>query len=341
MSSELYPLTFQPVFGAIDQQAEETVPCFARFLQRVGLTPSSSSESGFSDECWLLADSELHNTEITNGSFSGMTLRELAGSRPKEVMGRNYSGNNRFPLALRLYAPAVDQPLLVHPDEDAQVELYDKYGNMKFWYSLDASREAWCSIGLTSRASRQRFFQKLDTPEVKQFLQKLRIRSGDTCLLPPGSVHTLSRDNLILEIMPRPAPALRLGTWSGEGGNDIPQAEKETARQCLKMESRQGIRIPRFKGPMARTRKIPLTAHWPWFSVEEIRIGDHIYLETTADHFNLLYQVSGSVTVQTKNSPDLELTPGQICCIPAAIGPYKLITSEPSELLRIGPHSVL
>jgi len=103
----------------------------------------------------------------------------------------------------------------------------------------------------------------------------------------------------------------------------------------MQLEARQNPRISRESGTATHTRRIPLTPHCPYFSVEEVRLYDHIFLRTTGDSFHLLALQRGEVTVEWGNEA-LPLRPGQLCCVPACLGEYKVVTRNgPAEFLKV------
>ncbi len=331
MAEKLYPLIFNPVFEN-GEGAAKSASWVMNFLKTCNLPMPEADKF---DHCWLLLDSDSIQSTVANGPLAGRTLRELIEAYPRELVGREQSAANRFPVCIRFFATTEDQPLLVHAGEDTPPELNREHGNMKLWYSLAVQPDARAFIGINPSASTQQLLNQLHTPDGPQFMQKFKIRPGDSCLVPPGIIHSLSAGHLMWEIATRPVPPLRIGRWREE--QPIPNEEKEKARQCLKQESRQSTRSARVRGTINHTRKIPLTRHWPYFFLEEIRIADHIYLDTSGEACHLLYLVSGNVGLQFGNGRELELPSGAVCCVPANLGQYKLLSADHAEVLRAAP----
>ena len=332
MSATPYPLILEPIFETAAEEVPQTPPLFDDFCQRHRLAPPADRPAS---QLWLLCDAPGRQSIVANGPWAGRQLRELVESQPQELIGRDHSGEKPFPLCVRVFATARQQPLLVHPDEEAPADLYKRHGSMKFWYSLAVERGARAFVGLHPRASLQQLFGQLNTPDARRFLQKFQVREGDSCLIPPGVVHSLSAGHLTWEMQPRAVSPLRL--CDGGDHHEIPPEEQQAARQSLKMESRQSMRTAKVRGSLTHTRKISLTPHWPYFSVEEIRIADHIFLETDGRQFQLLYTIAGAVAIQYRNSETVELPPGRVCCLPAKLGSFKLTAPDTAEVLRAGP----
>ncbi len=334
MSFKPYPLIFEPRFvrGSSRGLSGTAPDWFAKYLKTCNLPPPESQNY---DQCWLLIDSGEMQSTVQNGDSAGCTIRQLVQTAPRELVGREQKAEAPFPLCIRLFATFEDQPLQVHAGEEAPWELRCEHGNKKAWYCLAVQPESRAFVGISPAASTQLLLNQLHTPEGPRFMQKFKMRPGDSCLVPPGIIHSLSVGHLIWEIASTPLPPLRLARWREE--NPIPNKEKEKARQCLKQESRQNTRSARVRGSFSYTRKIPLTRHWPYFSLEEIRIADHIYLDTNKEACHLLYPVSGKITLQSRQQEDIDLPPGRVCCVPASLGQYKLISDEHAEILRAAP----
>ncbi len=335
MDSQLYPLLFEPIFRQSNRRAQGFAPWIAELMSNCNLAPPAENDI---DECWLLADSKDIQSTVANGRLAGVTLRSLVAERPLEMVGRHHASRSAFPLMARVFATAEEQPLLVHPDSDAGSERWEKHGNMKIWYSLAVQGDARAYVGIDPRVSAQQLFANINSPQARQFLQKLKIRPGDSCLIPPGMVHSLSTGHLIWELKPRPAPPLCLGP--GREQDRIPAKEQEMARDSVKLESRQSTRTARVRSPLTHTRKISLTRHWPYFSVEELRIADHISLETAGVACHLLYPTVGRCLIRYRQGQEFVLPLGRICCVPAILGKYQLVAEAPSEILR-ATHQVI
>jgi mannose-6-phosphate isomerase class I len=150
-------------------------------------------------------------------------------------------------------------------------------------------------------------------------------------------VHGLSAGNLVWELAAQNQAGLNLIPADQEKAEAGPETANVFDAICF--ESRQNPRISREAGSATHTRRILLTGHCPYFDVEEIRLHDHIYLKTSPDSFHLLTVIRNSVTLTGKDFRQ-ELHTGNLCCIPACWGDYRLEADPkaPAEVLKCMMH---
>ncbi len=154
---------------------------------------------------------------ITSGAYETMSLGDLTRRFPTEVAGPiglgMTGGRVVFPLLIKLIDAASNLSIQVHPDDDLAATS-GSTGKTEAWYVLDAPAETHLFLGLTT----------LDLPiflaacEVgdgssARFLRQLVARTGETVLLPAGTVHALGAGVLIYEVQQPSEITYRLDDW--------------------------------------------------------------------------------------------------------------------------------
>ncbi len=285
------------------------------------------------DTCCLIGEEQLDVIAVLGGASRGRTLRELINEAPRQIVGRQYDKAKPFPLSLTIRSIQQDQPLQLYPDQDTAAELsMPDAMNAKFWYSLAAERSARVFLGLDPRTSAHQLIRHLSGTDARNHLQRFNVRVGDSYLVLPGTVHALTSGQTVLEMSLSTRPGLRLATWSES--EDIPEAELDAAIRSVNPESRQIIRMPKVRGEVSHTRKIPLTRHCPYFAAEEIRLLDHIFMETNGEACELLFALEGTFSVSHEGGRE-SVPENHLCLVPAALGSFKLQNDDgPAEILR-------
>lgn len=332
MGMPIHPLVLGHVFDTENDRAN-AADAMARFAHQANDTIDDEKPV---DVCWLVDHDHMDQVRILNGPAQGLALGELIEQAPRRIVGRHYDAGTPFPLSIAIRSVGGEQPLRVHPDEETARKL-DGYNRMnaEFWYALAAERNARVFLGLDPRASAQQFIQNLHGPESQKYLQRFNVRTGDSYLVLPGTVHTLAGEQLLLEMALSNQPALRLAHWNED--DKVPEAELDAAIRSVNPESRQVLRMPKVRGTVPHTRKIPLTRHCPFFTVEEIRLLDHIYMETSDEAFELLFALDGEFTVEHSAGKE-SVGRNRLCLMPAGLGSFKLVaTNGPAEILRFSP----
>lgn len=325
MAKELYPLLFEPVA----EPAAWADDLLADFLNDAAV---ASAESGIGIY-WQLADSSEGGSQVANGPLQGTPLTDLRRHMPHELIGRRHVSTDPFPLCVRILNVGRDQALGVHP-EAQNAAIADIPSNAKFWYCL-SRRPGGCIVaGIAPRITGQQLFSKLDQPDVADLLQHFPSRVGDSYLVMPGIVHGIGAGNLVLEIQQRNEPPLRLAGM--DGGEAVPDTERDVAMASVQLVTRQTPRISRETSNVGHTRRIPLTPNCPHFLVDEIRLVDHISLRTFDDSFDVLIVVRGTARIEGRDWGEMRLATGALCCVPASFGKYKLCADGgAAEVLRV------
>ena len=326
MSYSLYPLLFQPVFETKNWAGKR----MGTFLDRQDDDTVASA-----GVCWQLLDSRDMQSVVRNGDLEGMPLRKLVERFPARLVGKRHPKDKPFPVCVRLLDVGASQPLFVHATQDMAGETADAVPNAKFWHALDAAKGASVVAGIAPRITAQQVLMQLESAQLSDLLHQFPTRVGDSYLIHPGIVHSIGAGNLMLEVQEQPVPPYKLSDLGT--GETVDKSEQDMAVRAMQVEARHNPRISRESGPLHHTRRIRLTPHCPHFAIDDVRLRDHIYLRTKGESFDLLSVVQGSATVLPSGSDtSCAIRRGDICCIPAALGEYKVIADEdPTVLLRM------
>ena len=323
VDTNLYPLLFEPVWEA---------PGWSGNLLPAAVPGLYAEVQG--GMCWQIVDDGELQSKVANGTFAGKSLRHVVEDNPVELVGKGHRPGDTFPLCCRLLDVGADQPLGVHPADGRRRDNRAPQSNTKFWYTLASDASSRIYAGIAQRVTGQQLIRYVNNHD--KFLDLVRsfpAREGDSFLIPPGFIHGIGGGNLMWELQERNVPAYRLSELAADA--DIPDEERQAAIDAVIVESRHNPRISREASRFTHTRRIPLTRHCPYFLVDEIRLFDHTFQRTNGDSFHLLMMVKGEALLEFGDS-SITLTQGQLCCVPAGLGEYKVkTTGEPAEFLRV------
>lgn len=325
MRVPLYPLRFAPVY----EQRGAVGGLLADYLKddpKRALPPDTTAS-------WELVDAPELASVVANGPLAGKKFSELVAHAPREIVGRRHPQGKPFPLCVRLADINTPEPLSICPE--APVRLGDEVyrPNHRFWLSLGATEAAEINVGISQTATRVDFIHSLESLDLRNLLQCYTPLPHDAFFAPSGRVFSIGPGNLVLELCEHPGPALPVSHW---GQSEPPPPELvEAALRSVYFQDRQVRRISRDASSISQTRKVPLLPHCPSFSVEEIRLYDHLYDRTAGGSFHLLAVVEGSVRLESGTHVE-HIPSGSLACLPAAMGDYRLYADPaPARVLRV------
>lgn len=326
MSVPLYPLRFLPTYerkGTVGGLLAEYLAADpARSLPPEGATAS-----------WEIVDGPGQSSIVANGPLAGRSLAELVAQAPREIVGRRYRPGHPFPLCVRLADIAEPEPLAVSPEYPVRASDQTYRPNHRFWVSLAARETAEIQVGISQSGTRLDIVHSLETPELRNLLQTYSPLPYDAFFAPCGRVFGMGPGNLVLEVREHPGHPLPISHWGQ--GSPPPDELVAAGLRAVYFQDRQVSRISRDASAISQTRRVPLLPHCPSFSVEEIRLYDHLFDRASGNSFHLLAAIEGQARLEWGDQAE-PIPCGSLACIPAALGDYRLYAEGgASRVLRV------
>ncbi len=154
---------------------------------------NSSDKCG---EAWGISAYNQSSSIITNGKFTGLTLRELY-TKEKALFG-NYP-NEEFPILVKVIDAKLDLSVQVHPDNNYAKKYYNSVGKTECWYILEALDETKIIIGHKAK-KKETIIQAIAENKYDDILNKIPIKSNDMFQIPAGTIHAICAGTVLLEV---------------------------------------------------------------------------------------------------------------------------------------------
>ena len=322
-SNKLYPLKFRPVLKQKLWGGNHIKTIYHHDepqLEGVG-------------ESWDVSAIEEDDCEVINGWLEGNTLADLVEVYMGDLVGdRVYEQyGNEFPLLLKLIDANDKLSIQVHPNDELAETEHGLNGKTEMWYVLEAEPDAHVILGFTRYLSQEEYLERMAMGNIEEVLQKYPVKKGDVYFIPAGTVHSIGKGCLILEVQQASDLTYRLydyNRYDAEG--NLRELHTELAAKAIDFENWQG-------------RKITLTpaqngiinlVECPYFTVNEMQIDKpKEYDLAPINSFVLLSCVEGHVTIKWAED-HLTLTDGETILIPAEMNSLYIVPTVNSKLLE-------
>jgi len=158
---------------------------------------------------------------VLDGPLAGRELGELAARYPHWLCGERgmtaTGGRTIFPLLTKIIDARDVLSVQVHPDDDAARAL-GGVGKTEAWHVLGAEPGSRLYVGLRDPGSMAELERRSRAGErTGELLRELIAVSGETLLIPAGTIHALGAGLLIYEIQQPSGITYRFDDWGRRG----------------------------------------------------------------------------------------------------------------------------
>ncbi len=148
-------------------------------------------------ESWELAAHEEGTCSIANGQYAGMLFTEYL-QEVGDVLGSRAGGE--LPLLVKYIDTADNLSVQVHPDDAYAKKNHNAPGKTEFWYIMDCAEDAQLYYGFKQPTSREEFMRRAADGSIEEILNKMKVKPGDSFVIPPGLVHAIGKNMTVAEI---------------------------------------------------------------------------------------------------------------------------------------------
>lgn len=147
-------------------------------------------------ECWAVSAHPNGDCIVKNGTYAGTALSRLWEEK-NELFGN--TGNDRFPLLVKIIDAKDDLSIQVHPDDTyAKVNENGSLGKTECWYVLDSRDGASLVVGHNA-VSKDELTSMVREGKWNELLREIPVKKGDFIQIEPGTVHAIKGGLMILE----------------------------------------------------------------------------------------------------------------------------------------------
>jgi len=199
-----YPVKFKPIFKERIWGSDRLKTLFSKDLP-------ANAKIG---ESWELADLPNDCSQINDGPWHGMTLRQLLDENGQQF---GFTAEQcRFPFGLLIKLLDANDVLSVqvHPDAEACKLFPEARLKTECWYVLAAEPESVIYRGLKTGIGREQVENAVRDGNLQDLMVVYPAMAGDFHYLPAGTIHALGAGVVVAEIQTPSDTTYRLYDWN-------------------------------------------------------------------------------------------------------------------------------
>ena len=245
-------------------------------------------------ECWAISAHKNGATNIKNGKFAGVSLRDLWAKHP-ELFGQDpisKQNQREFPLLVKILDAKTDLSVQVHPDDEYAKRVENDLGKAECWYILNANPGSRIVYGHTA-ANIEEFKNLALTNQWDKLLINVDVNVGDFFDVPTGTVHAVGAGTLILEVQQSSDTTYRIYDYDrrDDGGN-LRELHLDKSFAVIKAPYTPNNIKPRDEKIGKFSIKTLLTKN-KYFEVQKLSVIDNLHYVVEASYL-LVSVINGS-----------------------------------------------
>jgi mannose-6-phosphate isomerase len=321
---KLYPLKFQPVYSYRIWGGE-----------KLKTVLNKNYDEELIGESWEISDVEDNETQVSEGSLKGKTLRELT-----DLYQANFVGNkvyeqfgNEFPLLIKFIDAKTPLSIQVHPSNELAKQRHNSFGKNEMWYIMQADEDAELIIGFNKEVEKEEYISHLEDSTLMDILNIEKVKVGDTFYIPTGRVHAIGGGVLLAEIQQTSNITYRIYDYNRIDAKTGETRELHTALavDAIDYDFHDTYKTD-YKAELNKSIKL---VHSPYFKTNIVEIEGEMDMDySNLDSFVIYMCVDGGLKLECDNETYM-LNKGESILLPATINHIKLTAAKTSRILEV------
>ena len=291
-------------------------------------------------ESWEVADLKEGTSSIGNGELKGKRLSDAIHIWGKDLIGERWGELKQFPLLIKIIDAQEDLSIQVHPDAESCKKYFpEHYSKDECWIVLDSEEGASIYWGFEKNKNINDYLQHLERGNLTNILRKLIVKKGDCIKISSGTVHSLLKGVMVLEIQEPSDSTFRIYDYGrvGEDGKPRP-IHLDGAKKVVKFDWVENpFLVPDKKIFFWGTQEVIIDC--PAYRIERWQFANSLELKEMRKTARIIFNLEGKIELINKDSSFLIL-PGETIIIPAKTKPTKLIAQRTAKIIVAGASGV-
>ena len=322
MSTQLYPLKFQPILKEKIWGGNK--------LQSVLDKKTKLNNVG---ESWEVSDVEGDTSIVVNGDLKKQSLKALLKAFKGDLIGkRNYETfGNKFPLLIKYIDAKEDLSIQLHPNNELAAKRHNSFGKTEMWYVMQADKDANLIVGFNQEVTPKKYLKHLKEKTLTKILNFDKVKAGDSYFIEVGRVHAIGAGVMLAEIQQTSDITYRVYDWDrvDDQGKER-ELHNDIAIDAIDFEMEDDFRITYSKTENESNQMV----NCPYFTTNYLPVNSEtLKKKNTYDSFIIYMCVDGEANITANNKIET-ITKGETLLLPASLKSFQ-ISAEKATLLEV------
>jgi len=325
METSLYPLKFEPIL-------KDKIWGGTRLKTMLYKDISSDNCCG---ESWEVSGLVGDESMIVNGFLAENNLNELLEIYMTELVGeKNYEKYGLgFPLLIKFIDAQDNLSVQVHPDDELAQRKYGQSGKTEMWHVIASEPGSGLYVGFNKTVSKAQFEEAIADGTVEDVLQFYPVQSGDTFMIPAGTVHAIGKGVLLAEIQQPSDITFRVFDWNrvDDEGN-ARELHVQEALEAIDFDHQTDNFKVEYQPQLNKTVRLVRSQYFNTSLLEFDQPLSKSFVEI--DSFVIYMCLDGQILLAYGDERE-RLETGEVVLIPAEMEEIQLLPARKSKILEV------
>jgi mannose-6-phosphate isomerase len=289
----------------------------------------------YAGESWELSGFKDQKSIVLNGFLKGKSISELIVEYKESFLGKEIYTifRDHFPLLVKFIDAADDLSVQVHPNDDFAKQNHGENGKNEIWYIIEAENNAELVLGLNKTLTKSEYLKSVETKELKDRLNHVKIKKGDVVFIPAGRIHAIMKGVLLAEIQQTSDLTYRIYDWDRKDLNgQYRPLHNDLAAEVVDLDLRTNL-ITNYE--LIKNQSVNLIRN-KFFTINIMDSNEGIIKDySEIQSFVILMNVEGNAHLVSKGNDRTEFDVGDTILLPACLKSIEIVPDEKCKFLEI------